>query len=174
MDSADFDRQLQELYLNEWNEDFISFATDVVRNHPVAINLIDKANRHEEFLENALIVFSGYKAELSEGFADMARIMVQQELRSGRWASMPADVKAAADVIAHRAWDGMNEAGADEEDPEKLYLILGLYCYATVASSDWFDAGEFLKLFVAAWFIYYGNVLSVEHNGFDAESGIPS
>lgn len=174
MDSADFDRQLQELYLNEWNEDFISFATDVVRNHPVAINLIDKANRHEEFLENALIVFSGYKSELSEGFADMARMMVQQELRSGKWTAMPADIMAAADVIAHRAWDGMNEARADEEDPEKLYLVLGLYCYAAVVSCDWFDAGAFLKLFVAAWFIYYGDVLGVEHNATPGQSSFLS
>lgn len=174
MVKTELDRQLQELYLNDWNEDFISFASDVVKGHLVAINLINIANRYEEFLEDALIVFSGYKSELSEGFADMARIMVQQELRSGRWASMPADVLAAADVIAHRAWDGMNEAGTDEEDPEKLYLVLGLYCYATVASCDWFDAGEFLKLFVAAWFIYYGDVLSVEHNGCDSKSGIPS
>lgn len=174
MDSADFDRQLQELYLNEWNEDFISFATDVVRNHPVAINLIDKANRHEEFLENALIVFSGYKAEESEGFAAVAKMMVQQELRSGRWSSMPKDILAVADVIAHRAWDGMNEAGVDDEDPEKLYLVLGLYSYATVASCDWFDAGTFLKLFVGAWFIYYSTVLGIEHNVIPGQGDVLS
>lgn len=174
MVKTELDRQLQELYLNDWNEDFISFASDVVKGHPVAINLINIANRYEEFLEDALIVFSGYKSEESEGFAAVAKMMVQQELRSGRWSSMPKDILAAADVIAHRAWDGMNEAGADEEDPEKLYLVLGLYCYAAVVSCDWFDAGAFLKLFVAAWFIYYGDVLSIEHNGCDAESGITS
>ena len=40
--------------------------------------------------------------------------------------------------IAYRVFDGILETEAEVDNPEKLQLVVGLYCYAVVACSDYF------------------------------------
>ena len=128
-----FDARLQEMYLARVNE-----GTDV-----------------REWLETALIVFSGYKSEKYAPFAAAAEQMKLKEVCSGRWGNLSGDESAAAAMVATRAKEDIASAGADVNDAFGVSLTIGLYCYAAALLSYRGDAGAFRRLFVKAWKIYF-------------------
>ena len=130
-----FDARLQEMYLAGVNED------------PDA----------REWLETALIVFSGYKSEKYAPFAAAAEQMKLKEVCSGRWGSLSGDEAAAAAVIAKQTKEDIAAAGADVNDAFGVSLTIGLYSYATALLSYQGDAGAFRRLFVKAWKSYFGD-----------------
>ena len=159
--------QLHQLIDNEFSDEFVGFCQRVVPKYPVAADLCDKVNMCYDMLGNAMIVFSGYRAEEFAEFAKSAQLMVQQEVKSGRWDSIPSDECEAAELIARRCYEGMTESKVDETDPLRVYLAIGLYCYVSVIQVADFDGNSFMRLFILSWFIYYSTILSFEN-------GIPS
>ncbi len=159
---SDLDIQLRELLLNDFSEDFISFCHSVVPRFPVAVNLSEQANLCYDMMGNAMVVFSGYRGEEFAGLARMAEIMVRREVESGRWKGLPADEVAVGELIARRCYEELVKAGGDEADPERVYLVMGLYAYVSVVCNEGFDGESFMRLFVLGWFTYYSTVLSVE------------
>ena len=139
----------------------------VVPKYPVAESLCDKVNMCYDMLGNAMIVFSGYRAEEFAEFAMSAQLMVQQEIEGGRWDDVPSDEVSVAELIAGRCYEGLIESKVDETDPMRVYLAIGLYCYVSVIQVADFDGNSFMRLFILAWFIYYSTILSFEN-------GIPS
>lgn len=124
-----FDSRLQEMYLAGVNED-----ADV-----------------REWLETALIVFSGYQSEKYAPFAAAAEHMKIKEVCSGRWGNLSGDEDAAAAVVANRAKEDIAAAGSDVNDAFGVSLTIGLYSYATALLSYQGDTGAFRRLFVKAW-----------------------
>lgn len=174
MNTKSLNKQLEKLFFEEVDRDFIDFANSIIPHHPVPINLAEYANAYLTHMDNAMILMSGYKADQWQDFADMCQAMKEQEIENGRWNGLSSDVVAAADLIAHRVFDGILETEAEVENPEHLQLVVGLYCYAVVACNDCFKVKDFRKLFVAAWFIYYSTVLGVEHNATPGQSSFLS
>ena len=130
-----FDSRLQEMYLAGVNED-----ADV-----------------REWLETALIVFSGYQSEKYAPFAAAAEQMKIKEVCSGRWGNLSGDEDAAAAVVANRAKEDIAAAGLDVIDAFGVSLTIGLYSYATALLSYQGDTGAFRRIFATAWNIYAGN-----------------
>ena len=155
--------QLHQLIDNEFSDEFVGFCQRVVPKYPVAADLCDKVNLGYDMLGNAMIVFSGYRAEEFAEFAKSAQLMVQQEVMSGRWDSIPSDEDQAAEMIARRCYEGLTESKVDETDPLRVYLAIGLYCYVSVIQVADFDGNSFRRLFILAWFIYYSTILSFEN-----------
>ena len=166
---SDLDIQLQGLLLNDFSDDFISFCHGVVPRFPVAVNLSDKVNQCYEMMGNAMVVFSGYRREEFAGFADMAEMMVSLEVESGRWLGLSSDEEGVGELIARRCYEELLRAGIDESDPERVYLVVGLYAYAAVVCNEGFDGEGFMRLFVLGWFAYYSTILSIE-SGVDLYS----
>lgn len=162
--------QLHRLIGDEFSNEFVEFCQRVVPKHPVAANLCDKVNLCYDMLGNAMIVFSGYRAEEFAEFAKSAQMMVQQEIESGRWNTIPSDEDQVAEQVARRCYEGLTESKVDETDPLRVYLAIGLYCYVSTIQVADFDGNSFMRLFVLAWFIYYSTILSLE-NGSPASGG---
>ena len=155
--------QLHQLIDNEFSDEFVGFCQRVVPKYPVAADLCDKVNLCYDMLGNAMIVFSGYRAEEFAEFAKSAQLMVLQEVKSGRWDNIPPDECEAAELIARRCYEGMTESKVDETDPLRVYLAIGLYCYVSVIQVAYFDGNSFMRLFILSWFIYYSTILSLEN-----------
>lgn len=171
---SDLDVQLQGLLLSDFSDDFISFCHGVVPRFPVAVNLSDKVNQCYDMMGNAMVVFSGYRREEFAGFADIAEMMVNQEIKSGRWMGLSSDEEGVGELIARRCHEELVRAGVDESDPERVYLVIGLYAYAAVVCNEELDGEGFMRLFVLGWFIYYSTVLSVEEGVGVRGSGMVS
>lgn len=154
----DIDRSIESLFLQGIDAEFVAFCRDVESRHPVCSNYSSDAGRWAEFLDCAMIVFSGHKSDTYQKFSMMAMAMKLQEIASNRWLNMPPDEEAAAAVIAERAMDALKVNGIGLQDPGQVYLVIGLYVYATVASSSIYDACAFKRLFVLAWFKYYSQL----------------
>lgn len=155
--------QLHQLIDNEFSDEFVGFCQRVVPKYPVAADLCDKVNMCYDMLGNAMIVFSGYRAEEFAEFAMSAQRMVKQEVEGGRWDDVHADESQAAEMIAQRCYEGLTESKVDETDPLRVYLAIGLYCYVSVIQVADFDGNSFMRLFILAWFIYYSTILSFEN-----------
>ena len=155
--------QLHQLIDNEFSDEFVEFCQRVVPKYPVAADLCDKVNLCYDMLGNAMIVFSGYRAEEFAEFAKSAQRMVKQEVEGGRWDSIPSDECEAAELIARRCYEGMTESKVDETDPLRVYLAIGLYCYVCAIQVADFDGNSFMRLFILSWFIYYSTILSLEN-----------
>lgn len=166
--------QLHQLIDNEFSDEFVEFCQRVVPKHPVAANLCDKVNMCYDMLGNAMIVFSGYRAEEFAAFAKSAQMMVQQEIESGRWNDVHADESQAAEMIARRCYEGLTESKVDETDPLRVYLAIGLYCYVCTIQVAEFNGNSFMRLFVLAWFIYYSSILSLENGAPGSGAGVLS
>ena len=159
--------QLHLLIDNEFSDEFVEFCQRVVPKYPVAADLCDKVNLCYDMLGNAMIVFSGYRAEEFAEFAMSAQRMVKQEVEGGRWDDVPSDEVSVAELIAGRCYEGLTESKVDEMDPFRVYLAIGLYCYVCAIQVADFDGNSFMRLFILAWFIYYSTILSFKN-------GIPS
>ena len=157
-DSLDAD--LERLFLEDIDDAFVEWCKATVPQYPVVPALGPDAGRYLEMMDNAMIVFSGHGADEYRKMAEATRVMKRQELQKGRWMAMPKDETAAARVIAGRAFEDISKTGAVVDDPEKLYLALGLYVYMAILCSPWYDAGAFRHLFVLGWLIYYSEILS--------------
>ena len=155
--------QLHQLIDNEFSDEFVEFCQRVVPKYPVAADLCDKVNMCYDMLGNAMIVFSGYRAEEFAEFAMSAQRMVKQEVEGGRWNDVPSDEVSVAELIARRCYEGLTESKVDETDPLRVYLAIGLYCYVSAILVEEFDGNSFMRLFVLAWFIYYSSILSFEN-----------
>ena len=166
--------QLQELFLNDYSDEFIAFCHRVVPKYPVAINLSEQVNRCYDMLGNAMIVFSGYRSEEFDEFAKAAQIMVHQEVDTGRWDGLSGNEEDAAELIARRSYDALMESCGVVDDPDRLYMVLGLYTYSVVVCNDCFDGNSFMRLFIQAWFFYFSTLLSFEKNGSMNTPGIKS
>ena len=118
---------------------------------------VDEKKDVRQWLETALIVYSGYKAEKYAPFAAAAEKMKLQEVCSGRWGSLSGDEDAAAVVVANRAKEDIAAAGLDVIDAFGVSLTIGLYSYATALLSYQGDTGAFRRIFATAWNIYAGN-----------------
>ena len=69
----DFDNNLAELFLAGPDSDFIAFCSDVLKRFPVAVNLIDTASEYDACLNDAMVLFSGYRSdELGSDARDVA------------------------------------------------------------------------------------------------------
>lgn len=154
----DIDRSIESLFLQGYDAEFIAFCRDVESRHPVSPDFSSDASRWAEFLDCAMIVFSGHKSDTYKDFSMMAMAMKLQEIASNRWLNMPPEEEAAAAVIAGRAAEALKVNGMVLQDPGQVYLVIGLYVYATVASSSIYDAYAFRRLFVLAWFKYYSQL----------------
>ena len=157
------DIQLHQLIDAEFSGEFVEFCQLVVPKYPVAESLCDEVNMCYDMLGNAMIVFSGYRAEEFAEFAMSAQRMVKQEIESGRWDNIPSDEEKAAEQVARRCYEGLTESNVDETDPLRVYLAIGLYCYVSVIQVADFDGNSFMRLFVLAWFFYYSTILSLEN-----------
>lgn len=172
MKQSVLDIQLHQLIDAEFSGEFVEFCQRVVPKHPVAANLCDKVNSCYDMLGNAMIVFSGYRAEEFAEFYRSAQMMVQQEIASGRWDTIPSDEDLVAEMIARRCYDGLTESKVDESDPLRVYLAIGLYCYVSILQSADFDGNSFMRLFVLAWFFYYSTILSLENGAPASGAGV--
>ena len=168
------DIQLHQLIDAEFSGEFVEFCQLVVPKYPVAESLCDKVNMCYDMLGNAMIVFSGYRAEEFAAFAKSAQLMVQQEIEGGRWDDVPSDEVSVAELIAGRCYEGVTESKVDETDPLRVYLVIGLYCYVCAILVEEFDGNSFMRLFVLAWFIYYSTILSQESGVPESEAGVLS
>lgn len=174
MKQSVLDIQLHQLIDAEFSGDFVEFCQLVVPKYPVAESLCDKVNMCYDMLGNAMIVFSGYRAEEFAAFAQSAQMMVQQEVEGGRWDDAPSDEVSVAELIAGRCYEGLTESQVDETDPLRVYLAIGLYCYVCAILVEEFDGNSFMRLFVLAWFIYYSSILSLENGIPESEAGVLS
>ena len=164
LEMNDFDNSLSELFLSGPDSDFIAFCSGVLERFPVAVNLIDKASDYGACLDDAMVLFSGYKSdELGSDARDVAE-WKRNELASGRWNLPDADEESASELIARRSFAMIDAAEADELDTDRLTLCIGLFSYAAAFCIPSFDAKSFRRLFVLAWFKYFSTVLSLENN----------
>lgn len=160
MKIEDLDRELQKIYESEVDEDFINFANDIVPSYPVAVELCSAADECEDKMEDALMVFCGaYEKELGE-FGEIIGKMKAQEIRSGKWNGIYPEIGAAATIVAIRTDEGLREAGYEQDHTQSIMTCIGLYTYAAIACNDCFKPSDFRKIFVAAWSIYFGKILS--------------
>ncbi len=156
---SDLDKRLAALFEADWDEEFAKFVGDIVRRYPVPENLYEAANRYADMLDNALILFSGYGSEEYPEFAAVAEKMKKVELSGEKWALGMTDESALADLIAHKALEALVQGHASVLNPEQVYLAIGLYTYAVVARGEGLDEFSFRRIFVEAWFRYFGEVL---------------
>ena len=137
------------------------YCSALAPKYPVCIDFKRCVENLIDYLGNAMILFSGYRGEELGPIVAAAKKMIQQEVCSGRWNAMPADETAAAGVIAQRSFDDVQKTSADFTDPESVYMVIGLYTYASVCCNEGLDSWSFIHLFVLAWFIYYSEKLSM-------------
>lgn len=79
----DFDNSLSALFLSGPDSDFIAFCSGVLERFPVAVNLIDIASDYGACLDDAMVLFSGYKSdELGSDARDVAE-WKRDEVTSG-------------------------------------------------------------------------------------------
>ena len=174
LEMNDFDNSLSALFLSGPDSDFIAFCSGVLERFPVAVNLIDKASDYGACLDDAMVLFSGYKSdELGSDARDVAE-WKRNELASGRWNLPDADEESASELIARRSFAMIDAAEADELDTDRLTLCIGLFSYAAAFCIPSFDAKSFRRLFVLAWFKYFSTVLSLENNDAPAGKGFIS
>ena len=174
LEMNDFDNSLSELFLSGPDSDFIAFCSGVLERFPVAVNLIDIASDYGACLDDAMVLFSGYKSdELGSDARDVAE-WKRNELASGRWNLPDADEESASELIARRSFAMIDAAEADELDTDRLTLCIGLFSYAAAFCIPSFDAKSFRRLFVLAWFKYFSTVLSLENNDAPAGKGFIS
>ena len=174
LEMNDFDNSLSELFLSGHDSDFIAFCSGVLERFPVAVNLIDIASDYGACLDDAMVLFSGYKSdELGSDARDVAE-WKRDELASGRWNLPDADEESASELIARRSFAMIDAAEADELDTDRLTLCIGLFSYAAAFCIPSFDAKSFRRLFVLAWFKYFSTVLSLENNDAPAGKGFIS
>ena len=170
----DFDNSLSELFLSGPDSDFIAFCSGVLKRFPVAVNLIDIASDYGACLDDAMVLFSGYKSdELGSNARDVAE-WKRDEVASGKWILPDADEESVSDLIARRSFAMIDAAEADELDTDRLTLCIGLFSYAAAFCIPSFDAKSFRRLFVLAWFKYFSTVLSLENNDAPAGKGFIS
>ena len=171
---SDFDNSLAELFLSGPDSDFIAFCSGVLERFPVAVNLIDKASDYGACLDDAMVLFSGYKSdELGSDARDVAE-WKRDEVASGKWNLPDADEESVSELIARRSFAMIDAAEADELDTDRLTLCVGLFSYAAAFCIPSFDAKSFRRLFVLAWFKYFSTVLSLENNDAPAGKGFIS
>ena len=157
----DLDKELQKLYETEVDDDFISFANDIIPQYPVSEDLGPAVNEYGDRMEDALMIFSGsHEKELGD-FGVVISKMKEQEIRSGKWNEMYPEVGAAATVVAIKTDEGLRESDFEQDDTQSIMTCIGLYTYAAIACNDCFKPSDFRKIFVAAWFIYFGKILSI-------------
>ena len=169
LEMNDFDNSLSELFLSGHDSDFIAFCSGVLERFPVAVNLIDIASDYGACLDDAMVLFSGYKSdELGSNARDVAE-WKRDEVASGKWSLPDADEESVSELIARRSFAMIDAAEADELDTDRLTLCIGLFSYAAAFCIPSFDAKSFRRLFVLAWFKYFSTVLSLENN--DAPAG---
>ena len=174
LEMNDFDNSLSELFLSGPDSDFIAFCSGVLERFPVAVNLIDKASDYGACLDDAMVLFSGYKSdELGSNARDVAE-WKRDEVASGKWNLPDADEESVSDLIARRSFAMIDAAEADELDTDRLTLCIGLFSYAAAFCIPSFDAKSFRRLFVLAWFKYFSTVLSLENNDAPAGKGFIS
>ena len=174
LEMNDFDNSLSELFLSGHDSDFIAFCSGVLERFPVAVNLIDKASDYGACLDDAMVLFSGYKSdELGSDARDVAE-WKRDEVASGKWSLPDADEESVSDLIARRSFAMIDAAEADELDTDRLTLCIGLFSYAAAFCIPSFDAKSFRRLFVLAWFKYFSTVLSLENNDAPAGKGFIS
>ena len=170
----DFDNNLAELFLAGPDSDFIAFCSDVLKRFPVAVNLFDIASDYAACLDDALVLFSGYRSdELGSDARDVAE-WKRNELASGRWNLPDADEESVSELISRRSFAMIDAAEADELDTDRLTLCIGLFSYAAAFCIPSFAAKSFRRLFVLAWFKYFSTVLSLENNDAPAGKGFIS
>ncbi|MBQ0093825.1 MAG: hypothetical protein KBS36_04220 [Bacteroidales bacterium] len=160
MKIEDLDRELQKVYETDIDDDFINFANDIIPMYPVYEDLGPAANEYGDRMEDALMIFSGSHEKELGSFGAAARTMKEQEVRSSKWNGMYPEVGAAAMVVAIRTDEGLRQSGIDQVNTQSIMNCIGLYTYAVIACNDCFKPGDFRKIFVAAWFIYFGKILS--------------
>jgi len=158
---SDLDIQLQQIYLEDIDDAFVTWCSSVIPHFPCAPEFGPSMSKYAEMMDNALIVFSGYESENYRPLYESVKKMEQQELQKRRWMMMPQDETESARLIAGRAYDEIRRAEASANDSDSLYLLIGLYVYMTVLCSPWYDAGSFRRLFVLSWLVYYSEVMSV-------------
>ena len=169
LEMNDFDNSLSALFLSGPDSDFIAFCSGVLERFPVAVNLIDKASDYGACLDDAMVLFSGYKSdELGSDARDVAE-WKRDEVASGKWSLPDADEESVSELIARSSFAMIDAAEADELDTDRLTLCIGLFSYAAAFCIPSFDAKSFRRLFVLAWFKYFSTVLSLENN--DAPAG---
>ena len=174
LEMNDFDNSLSELFLSGHDSDFIAFCSGVLERFPVAVNLIDIASDYGACLDDAMVLFSGYKSdELGSDARDVAE-WKRDEVASGKWILPDADEESASELIARRSFAMIDAAEADELDTDRLTLCIGLFSYAAAFCIPSFDAKSFRRLFVLAWFKYFSTVLSLENNDAPAGKGFIS
>ena len=174
LEMNDFDNSLSALFLSGPDSDFIAFCSGVLERFPVAVNLIDKASDYGACLDDAMVLFSGYKSdELGSDARDVAE-WKRDEVASGKWSLPDADEESVSDLIARRSFALIDAAEADELDTDRLTLCIGLFSYAAAFCIPSFDAKSFRRLFVLAWFKYFSTVLSLENNDAPAGKGFIS
>ena len=174
LEMNDFDNSLSALFLSGPDSDFIAFCSGVLERFPVAVNLIDKASDYGACLDDAMVLFSGYKSdELGSDARDVAE-WKRDEVASGKWSLLDADEESVSDLIARRSFAMIDAAEADELDTDRLTLCIGLFSYAAAFCIPSFDAKSFRRLFVLAWFKYFSTVLSLENNDAPAGKGFIS
>lgn len=174
LEMNDFDNSLSELFLSGHDSDFIAFCIGVLERFPVAVNLIDIASDYGACLDDAMVLFSGYKSdELGSNARDVAE-WKRDEVASGKWILPDADEESVCDLIARRSFAMIDAAEADELDTDRLTLCIGLFSYAAAFCIPSFDAKSFRRLFVLAWFKYFSTVLSLENNDAPAGKGLIS
>ena len=174
LEMNDFDNSLSALFLSGPDSDFIAFCSGVLERFPVAVNLIDKASDYGACLDDAMVLFSGYKSdELGSDARDVAE-WKRDEVASGKWSLPDADEESVSELIARRSFAMIDAAEADELDTDRLTLCIGLFSYAAAFCIPSFDAKSFRRLFVLAWFKYFSTVLSLENNDAPAVKGFIS
>ena len=174
LEMNNFDNSLSALFLSGPDSDFIAFCSGVLERFPVAVNLIDKASDYGACLDDAMVLFSGYKSdELGSDAGDVAE-WKRDEGASGKWNLPDADEESVSELIARRSFAMIDAAEADELDTDRLTLCIGLFSYAAAFCIPSFDAKSFRRLFVLAWFKYFSTVLSLENNDAPAGKGFIS
>ena len=174
LEMNDFDNSLSELFLSGHDSDFIAFCSGVLERFPVAVNLIDIASDYGACLDDAMVLFSGYKSdELGSDARDVAE-WKKDEVASGKWILPDADEESVCDLIARRSFAMIDAAEADELDTDRLTLCIGLFSYAAAFCIPSFNAKSFRRLFVLAWLKYFSTVLSLESNEAPAGKGFIS
>ena len=174
LEMNDFDNSLSALFLSGPDSDFIAFCSGVLERFPVAVNLIDTASEYDACLNDAMVLFSGYRSdELGSDARDVAE-WKRDEVASGKWILPDADEESVSELIARRSFAMIDAAEADELDTDRLTLCIGLFSYAAAFCIPSFDAKSFRRLFVLAWFKYFSTVLSLENNDAPAGKGFIS
>lgn len=155
------DQNLWDFISKRDDEAVFDFCAELTPKYPVCLDLQNCITDMVDYLENAMILFSGYQSEKFGPLAAAAKQMIKQEVAKGRWNSMPSDEKKAADLIAQRCLEDIEETQSAVENPESVFMVIGLYSYATLICCGKSDAWDFIRLFVYSWLIYYSEKLSI-------------